>query len=393
MVWFGQQSLKKDGLYYSGTVEAATISNLSFQVGGQVVKVLVTEGQRVEKDQPLAELDRAEFEAARDQARATLDRSERSQDQAAALSGVYRKTLPDDVARAEAGVASARDVLTEAQSNKERYDQLYSRQVVSKKEWETVKLNYDTARSKLAEAEAVLRQAKGNLGRIGATEREVEAARAQAAASKAALEQARIQLDRTQLRAPFAGIITSRNIEPGEVVTPTREVLTLSDLATVDLKIFVDETEIGKVKPGQKAEVQSTPPRQDLRGNGHVHLPRRGIHPQDHPDPEGAGQAGLPRQDLHPQPQPGAQVRDARRCLVTIRVPGYPGPGYRVEREEEETDGAAGKAIIEVEDVSCRFGQARPFTTSRWRSRRGRSSASSAPTGRGNPPCSGWWPR
>ena len=35
MVWFGQQSLKKDGLYYSGTVEAATISNLSFQVGGQ----------------------------------------------------------------------------------------------------------------------------------------------------------------------------------------------------------------------------------------------------------------------------------------------------------------------------------------------------------------------
>jgi HlyD family secretion protein len=67
MVWFGQQSLKKDGLYYSGTVEAATISNLSFQVGGKVVKVLVTEGQRVEKDQPLAELDRAEFEAARDQ--------------------------------------------------------------------------------------------------------------------------------------------------------------------------------------------------------------------------------------------------------------------------------------------------------------------------------------
>ena len=220
MVWFGQQGMKKDGLYYSGTVEAATISNLSFQVGGKVVKVLVTEGQRVEKDQPLAELDRVEFEAARDQARATLDRSERSQDQASALLEVYRKTLPDDVARAEAGVASARDVLTEAQSNKERYDQLYSRQVVSKKEWETVKLNYDTARSRLAEAEAVLRQAKGNLGRIGATESEVEASRAQAAASKAALEQSRIQLDRTQLRSPFAGIVTSKNIEPGEVGDP-----------------------------------------------------------------------------------------------------------------------------------------------------------------------------
>ena len=256
MVWFGQQSMKKDGLYYSGTVEAATISNLSFQVAGKVAKVLVTEGQRVEKDQPLAELDGVEFEAARDQAKATLDRSERSRDQAAALLEVYRKTLPDDVARAEAGVAGARDVLTEAQSNKERYDQLYSRQVVSRKEWETVKLNYDTARSKLAEAEAVLRQAKGNLGRIGATEREVEAARAQAAASKAALEQARIQLDRTQLRAPFAGIVTSRNIEQGEVVTPTRQALSLSDLTSVKVKIYVGETEIGGVKPGQKADVK-----------------------------------------------------------------------------------------------------------------------------------------
>ncbi len=256
MVWFGQQGMKKDGLYYSGTVEAATISNLSFQVAGKVLKVLVTEGQRVEKDQPLAELDGAEFEAARDQARATLDRSERSQDQASALLEVYRKTLPDDVARAEAGVASARDVLTEAQSNKERYDQLYSRQVVSKKEWETVKLNYDTARSRLAEAEAVLRQAKGNLGRIGATESEVEASRAQAAASRAALAQARIQLDRTQLRSPFAGIVTSKNIEPGEVVTPTRQAITLSDLTSVKVKIYVGETEIGNVKPGQKVDVK-----------------------------------------------------------------------------------------------------------------------------------------
>jgi len=40
------------------------------------------------------------------------------------------------------------------------------------------------------------------------------------------------------------------------VVTPGREVLTLSRLDTVDLKIFVEETEIGRVKPGQKAEVR-----------------------------------------------------------------------------------------------------------------------------------------
>ncbi|MCU0553357.1 MAG: efflux RND transporter periplasmic adaptor subunit [Syntrophales bacterium] len=256
VVWLGQQGVKKGGLTYSGTIEAATLSNLSFQVGGKVVKVLVTEGQRVEKDQPLAELDRSEFAAGHDQARATLERAEKSAGQLAAILEVNRKALPDDVARAEAGLASARDVLTEAQSNRERYDQLYARQVVSRKEWEGVKLGYDTARSKVAEAEAVLRQAKSGLGKIGAAERELEAARAQAAASKAALEQARIQLDRTVLRAPFAGIVTSRNIEPGEVVTPTRQAITLSDLSGVKVKIYVGETEIGQVKPGQKADVK-----------------------------------------------------------------------------------------------------------------------------------------
>ncbi|MFA6344830.1 MAG: efflux RND transporter periplasmic adaptor subunit, partial [Syntrophales bacterium] len=57
-------------------------------------------------------------------------------------------------------------------------------------------------------------------------------------------------------RAPFAGIITSRNIEPGETVSPGREVLTLTDLAEVDLKIFINETEIGRVRPGQAADVR-----------------------------------------------------------------------------------------------------------------------------------------
>ena len=95
----------------------------------------------------------------------------------------------------------------------------------------------------------------------------MEAARALVAAARAALDQAAIQLDYTQLKAPRAGVITSRNIEPGEVVTPGREVLTLSDLATVDLKIFVDETQIGKVKPGQKAEVRvDTFPEQTFAG-------------------------------------------------------------------------------------------------------------------------------
>jgi len=58
------------------------------------------------------------------------------------------------------------------------------------------------------------------------------------------------------LRAPFGGVITSRNVEPGEVVTPGQEVISIADLSEVDLKVFVDETEIGKIAPGQRVDVK-----------------------------------------------------------------------------------------------------------------------------------------
>ena len=64
------------------------------------------------------------------------------------------------------------------------------------------------------------------------------------------------RLSYTHLKAPLKGIIVSRNIEPGEVVTPGQDIFSLSDLSEVELKIFVDETEIGKVKHGQTAEVK-----------------------------------------------------------------------------------------------------------------------------------------
>jgi HlyD family secretion protein len=94
------------------------------------------------------------------------------------------------------------------------------------------------------------------LTRIDAAKQDIEVASAQINSINASLNQASIQLAYTQLKSPMDGVITSRNIEPGETVNSGREVITISDLSRVDLKIFVDETEIGKVKPGQKVEVK-----------------------------------------------------------------------------------------------------------------------------------------
>ena len=84
----------------------------------------------------------------------------------------------------------------------------------------------------------------------------MQAARAQVLSAQAVLELAKIQLKHSELRAPFKGIIVSRNVEPGEVVSPGQEVISLADLTKVDLKVFVPETEIGMVKPGQEVQVK-----------------------------------------------------------------------------------------------------------------------------------------
>jgi HlyD family secretion protein len=187
-----------------------------------------------------------------------------------------------EIERARLAFLTAKDIMEEAKKNKERYGKLFEKRLVSEREWDSVRLKYETAlkefegaqetlglyeegvrretietaRARVAEGKALLKQAKGNLKRIEAAEKEVETALAQVEVAESAVRLAETHLEYTQLRAPFEGIVTSRSMELGEVVLPGREVLSLSDLSSVDLKIFVDETEIGKVKPGQKVEVR-----------------------------------------------------------------------------------------------------------------------------------------
>ncbi|MFO7740400.1 MAG: efflux RND transporter periplasmic adaptor subunit [Desulfatiglandaceae bacterium] len=318
LVYVGQREERTAALYYSGTIEA-TQAELSFQVSGRVTKVWVHEGESAENKQLLAELDQAELMARKNQALAHLRQAVESVKQKEAVLDLYRGTLPAEVARAEAAVRalksnldeletgyrgqeveqarlayeSARITMEEARKDKIRIQGLFQRRIVPEKSKDDAELKYETAskeyerakenldlvregfrkeskeaaKARLAEGQATLRQARSNLKRIAATEKEVDVAKAGVLGAEAALELAEIQLRYTQLTAPFRGIVVSRNLEPGEVVSPGREVLSLADLSTVDLKIFVDETEIGKVKPGQDVEVKiDTFPDKTYRG-------------------------------------------------------------------------------------------------------------------------------
>lgn len=307
LVYWGQQLRRGTELYYSGTIEAVQ-SNLAFQVAGRVQSVMADEGRAVVADEVLAVLDQRELGALRDQAAANLVRAEQGLRQLETVLAVNRRVLPAEVERASAAVdalraqvqaaesglrsqdverarlaaESTRVALDNARRDKQRYDELFSRGVVAERVRDTYSLQFETAlrehqraleayaqaregvrredidaaRARLAEGEATLRLARSNLQKIEASESDVEAARAQAAATAAALRVAEVQLDHAVLKAPYAGIILSRGVEPGEVVAPNQDVLSIADLSAVDLKVFVEETEIGRVRPGQAVEVR-----------------------------------------------------------------------------------------------------------------------------------------
>lgn len=307
LVYIGQRRERAQELYYSGTIEA-TQANLAFETSGRVKSVSVQEGEVAKKGQLLAELDPEAELAQIDKAQANLDSSIAKFKQVETLLALYKKTLPAEVDRvaasvkalklkreeAESGyrkqeveearlaVDSAAAAMEEAGRDKVRFDRLFEKKAISQKEKDRVDLKYETAyktheqtkqaydlrkegfrkesvemsRANVLEGQAILKQARNNLKKIDVTQKEVTAARAAVQEAAAALNLEKIRLSRTRLKAPFDGIVTSRNIEPGEVITPTREVLSISNLARVDLKVFVDETEIGKVKPGQKVDVK-----------------------------------------------------------------------------------------------------------------------------------------
>ena len=317
-VYWGQRKEGLTELYYSGTIEA-TQANLAFQVSGRVREVYFDEGQAVAKKQVLAELEQEEFKARWEQAQSDLMRFQEGLKQLETLLELNRKVLPAEVQRVEASVKAlqsqlaeleagyrvqeveqaryayeqARFALEEARKDKTRFDRLFERQIIAEKDKDATDLRYETAlkqyerarqafellkegyrkesietaRSKLAEGRAALKQARENLKKIEATASEVQAAKAQVLSAQAALELADIQLSHCELSAPFQGVIVSRNVEPGEVVSPGQEVMSVADLSKVYLKVFVAETEIGMVKPGQPAEVKiDTFPARAYRG-------------------------------------------------------------------------------------------------------------------------------
>lgn len=220
LLWLSPPALPPGLLYGNGRIEATEV-RVSAEVGGRVLESALVEGRTVAAGELLVRLDEADLNTQLKQAEANATAAQRAQTQV------------------ERQIVAARHHLRTADEELARYRSLRE-------------IGYVSAQM-LDRVENQQREARAQLETLVARQ-------AQAAASREAAQQAlalsRSQAGKTVIRAPLAGTILSRGIEAGELAAPGRTIAVLADLARVELRIYVPESEIGKVRLNDPARVR-----------------------------------------------------------------------------------------------------------------------------------------
>ena len=191
----------------TGTLHSRETAILSAQVVGRVQQVNVHEGDTVAAGQTLVVLDDSTLRATADQAEAAV------------------KAAASQQAAAQTNAALAASTLA-------RYQQLQAQKSVSPQEMDEV-----TRRAQAAAAQ-------------------VDALRAQGSAAKAQASVATAMLGYTRIRAPFAGVITSRTADPGALATPGVPLLQIDSAGALQFQTTVDESAIATIHIGMKIPVR-----------------------------------------------------------------------------------------------------------------------------------------
>jgi RND family efflux transporter MFP subunit len=199
----------------SGYVVARRLATVASKTTGRVMEVLIEEGQRVEKDEIIARLDDSNTRASLSQARAQL-------------------------AQAEANLEASKVALDDARPIFERSKQQFERNVISADAFDKAKAAFNAAQSDFAVRERGL------------------------SVARSALSMAQRSQDDMTVRAPFAGVVTVKAAQAGEMVSPvsagggfTRTGIgTIVDMDSLEVEVDVSESFINRVKPGQPATIK-----------------------------------------------------------------------------------------------------------------------------------------
>jgi len=290
----------------SGNIEATTI-DVAFKISGKIDQRLVDEGDMIKEGQLIATLEhkdllsqKAKAEATRETARSRIPALEKNIDyqeqsttqeiaqaQAAVenaqarLQQLLEGSRPQEIQFAKAGVDQAMAEREKKKADMDRAQKLYQHNYISAQDWDAAKTAYDTAaanykkaqenyalvvegprkeeiavaRAQLEQSQAALRLARTHRIQVDVLKRELATARLQVKEAASALGVIQTQIEYSNLYAPTSGVVLIKNAEAGEFVVPGGAVVTLGQIEKPWLKAFINESDLGRVKLGQKVSV------------------------------------------------------------------------------------------------------------------------------------------
>lgn len=229
----------------SGHVEATEV-RVATEVAGTLASVEVEEGDTVKAGQVLARVDTTDLELALAAARA--ERGQADADLRLRRAGSRR----EDIGEAQALVQRARAELEGAQQDFERMQGLLASGSGTEKA-------RDDARARRDAAAASVQAARERLAKLraGSRSEEIDASRARVAAADARIAQLDQQIRDAVVASPVDGTVTEKLAEKGELAARGTAVAVVADLVRPWLTVYVPETDLGRVRIGQEAEVRT----------------------------------------------------------------------------------------------------------------------------------------
>ena len=216
-------------------------------LGGQLEKLSVARGTRVEAGAPLFTLEQsAELSALREVA-------ERMRQSQARLADLRKGLRPTELAALDARLAQARAAAELSTRELERATKLHQTTVLSDDDFDRVRLNHEANTKLVAETEAQLATA-----RLGGRSDIIAAAEADAAAAQAALDRAGWSVAQKNRSAPATALVYDTLFREGEFVAAGQPVVSLLPPANIKVRFFVPEAGLAALKAGALVQVTVT---------------------------------------------------------------------------------------------------------------------------------------
>jgi HlyD family secretion protein len=243
----------------TGNLNAVVLVQVGSQVSGQIAALMADFNSIVKKNQVIARIDPAIFEAKVNQARADLDSAQASVANQQAQVERARADVENAraaLAEAKANTAKAQVTVVDSKRDLDRKTELARRELIARSDLDSSQAAHDSAVAVLEASRAKEQSLGAAIGsataQLRVTQAMLESARAQVKQKRAALDQAQIDLDHTTIRAPVDGVVVSRAVDVGQTVAASLQAPTLftiaQDLTKMQVETSVDEADIGKIR-------------------------------------------------------------------------------------------------------------------------------------------------